>query len=591
MEKINKLLFGFFILSVLWVYKSWFLPGVITGGDLWYFFPSMFNNHTLIPNALFFGANNGFGGSSILYSAVNFIMAIPLSFGKIFNLPWEFLERVFILFPFLIISTVSIIALIRKIFPDNKIYFIAPLVFVLNSYILMLVSGGLVLIGIAYGLIPLIILILLLIQEKARKLLFLSLSLGFILSLQTLLDMRVTYMTGWIMVIIYLLNTITTKKLFDYKLIIYGFIFPIFVDIFLNIFWIFPSLFTGVSAFNSLGDAYTSLESVKFFSFATFENSFSLLHPNWPENIFGKIYFQRPEFLLLPLLAFSSLLLTKEKKEKFYVILFSIVALLGIFLGKGANEIFGAAYLFMFSHVPGFILFRDSTKWYMLTAVAFSVLIPYALYKLSTIKKIFQVLPVIFMIYFIYLMLPGYLGKLPGTLQKSVVPAEYTQFDKFMSNQNNFSRTLWIPHPSRFSYQSPMHPAVAADQYFKISTASAIVGKLNTTELKDLANNSVQYIIIPIDNRGEIFIKDRKYDHNEYLKTSNLISKIPDLKVVRSFGGLKIYEINHYSNNVVTQAIDSDTNTQFLIGSIVSLASLIIFIFIYLYLFYYESKV
>jgi len=591
MQKINKLLFSFFIVSILWVYKSWFLPGVVTGGDLWYFFPSMFGNHGLIPNAYFFGANNGFGGSSILYSAVNLVMAVPLTIGSMFHFPWSLLQRIFILFPFLIVSSVSIVLLTKKLFPENKMYFIAPLIFVLNSYILMLVSGGLVLIGIAYGLIPLIILFLLKIQDKSKRILSISFSLGLVLSIQTLLDMRVTYMTAWILVIMYLLNIFSSKKVFDYKLIFYGFILPFIIDLLLNSFWIYPSLFMGTSAFKNLGDAYTSLESVKFFSFATFENSFSLLHPNWPENIFGKIYFQRPEFMILPLIAFSSLFFAREKKEKLYVIFFSIIALLGIFMGKGANELFGQIYLFLFSHLPGFVLFRDSTKWYMLTAVSFSILIPYALYKLTVYKKVLRVVPVVFLVYFVLLMLPAYLWKLPGTLQTSVVPLEYQEFNQFLSNEKTFSRTIWIPHPSRFSYQSPIHPAVSADQYFKISTASAILRKLDKNTLENFADQSVKYVIVPYDSRGEIFIKDRKYDNAEYLKTSQLIGKNTNLNLVKSFGNLKVYEIKNFTNTGVEQTADVNSNKQFFIGSIISLFALITFGIIYIYLLIYESKI
>ena len=37
-------------------------------------------------------------------------------------------------------------------------------------------------------------------------------------------------------------------------------------------------------------------------------HALSLLHPNWPENLFGKVYFLQPEFLILPILAFSAFL-------------------------------------------------------------------------------------------------------------------------------------------------------------------------------------------------------------------------------------------------------------------------------------------
>jgi len=74
-------------------------------------------------------------------------------------------------------------------------------------------------------------------------------------------------------------------------------------------------------------------------TYSKFENTISLLQPNWPENIFGKAYFMRPEFLILPMLAFSALLFIhkaqKEKRE--LIVFFVIIGLLGAFLAKGRD--------------------------------------------------------------------------------------------------------------------------------------------------------------------------------------------------------------------------------------------------------------
>ena len=155
----------------------------------------------------------------------------------------------------------------------------------------------------------------------------------------------------------------------------------------LHAFWLLPTLVTHGSAISEFGAIYTSSNSIAFFSFAKFEDAFGLLHPNWPENIFGLTHFMRPEFLLLPFLAFSSLLfVAKENKKNTYVLFFALLALLGAFLAKGVNDPFGGVYLWFFDHVPGFIMFRDPTKWYLLIVLSYSVLIPY------TVGKVYEVL-------------------------------------------------------------------------------------------------------------------------------------------------------------------------------------------------------
>lgn len=554
----NKVVFGlgiFFFILIFLGFKAWFLPGVITGGDLWYFSPSMYGNHSLIPFSWVFFAGNGFGGPSVLFSAVNFVFAVPFFFGKHVGVSWDILERFFILFPFLILAGAAPAIFTKKIFPKNTLFFISSLIFLFNTYILMLVSGGLVVIGIAYSLIPLtfLLFIKILSSEKNKLFLFYSLTLGLVLGIQSILDMRVTYVTFSGLLTFLLVDSLLEKRVLkSLKLFLFGIIVPAFTSILINAFWIIPAILTGSNSFKSLGDAYTSTASVKFFSFATFENSISLLHPNWPENIFGKIYFQRPEFLLLPIIAFGSLFFVKKENKKIILPL-TAVSLLGSFLAKGANEPFGAVYLFLFEKIPGFLLFRDPTKWYMLVAVSFAILIPFTLFELyKKIGRFGFIAPLAFTFYFIFLINPLFLGKLPGTFQTSGVPKEYISFEHYLSLQQSFSRTLWIPNPSRFSYFSPNHPEVSGDLYFKKNNPLDMIKGLSINSLTLLGNKGVRYIIIPSDTRGEIFIKDRKYSEKEYKDSVVFISKNKNLKEIKGFGRLKIYE-NYFWNHEVKQ--------------------------------------
>ena len=87
------------------------------------------------------------------------------------------------------------------------------------------------------------------------------------------------------------------------------------IAVLLNLYWVLPLLMLKENTLDALGSAYTTVGALRFFSFADFSHSLSLLHPNWPENLFGKTYFLQPEFLLLPMLAFSSLLFVKSLKR------------------------------------------------------------------------------------------------------------------------------------------------------------------------------------------------------------------------------------------------------------------------------------
>jgi hypothetical protein len=267
----------------------------------------------------------------------------------------------------------------------------------------------------------------------------------------------------------------------------------------------------------------------KFFSFADFSHALSLLHPNWPENIFGKVYFLDPKFLILPLIAFSSLLFVKNKN----ILYFALISLFGIFLAKGANPPFGEINSWFFSHVPGMSMFRDPTKWYVLIVLGYSILIPYSLKEIS---KYFKFIPILFAIYFLFLINPIF-----AYLKLHQVPQEYVQLKNFLNNQNTFSRTLWIPQWQRYGYFSNTHPAIGRYEIFDTYNNKKMVGELkNDQEL--LSELSVKYVIVPFDSEGEMFTNYRKYSDLEYQKVVNGISSIGWLKPVANFGKIKVFE-------------------------------------------------
>jgi hypothetical protein len=72
----------------------------------------------------------------------------------------------------------------------------------------------------------------------------------------------------------------------------------------------------------------------------------------------------RPEFLILPLLAYASLLFISKaiKQESKLLLFFALLGLLGSFLAKGANDPFGFIYLWMFDHIPGFVTAADKSE-------------------------------------------------------------------------------------------------------------------------------------------------------------------------------------------------------------------------------------
>ncbi len=457
------------------------------------------------------------------------------------NIPWFLSQRIFWIVPFLLISIYSSHKF-SGLFVREPIYrILSAIIYTFNTYILLIVGGGQFGIALSYGLAPLVLFWLFKLFKDANinSLLISSLLSGVLIAL----DPRIAFLIFGIALLWYLFMV----RDFSYSKLKYVFLNFIIAG-FLNSYWIVPTLLYLLTNTSPSVSNYFSLPGVKFLSFATFENSMSFLHPNWPENIFGKIYFQRPEFLLLPILAFASLLF-KVKKE---LLFFAILGLVGIFLGKGANEPFGQSYIFLFQNIPGFNLFRDPTKFYLLIGISYSVLIPFSVYSIQNwlISKIkYQKLKIqskyqIFntsnafllftILYLLFLLRPAWSGELTGIFKPKQLPNEYVKLIDYLSEDKDFSRTLWVPRRQKYGFFAPNHPAADSEILF----AKRDIGSVSEKELSDL---SVKYVIVPYDSDGEIFLKDRKYDEKQRERTIRKVERI-GLNSVLGFGNIAIYQ-------------------------------------------------
>lgn len=545
------------------VFKAWVVSEVISSGDSWYYFKSMYSNHFIYPYSWYNTViSNGLGGQGFAYVNVNIVVASVLELAKIFNSSWEIVSKIFFYIFFLLSSTTTSIVLIRKLFPDNKFWIFTPLVFVFNTYILMVVGGGQIITGISYSLIPASLYLVIKILDKSnsfRSSLKSVLIFSFIFSLQCILDLRIAFIT-FIAVGIYFL--VSMYERFKFRKLFSLFVGFLLVALICS-YWLLPMIVYGIDPISQLGVDYRSTEIVKFLSFAKLENSIALMHPYWPENIFGKIGFMKPEFLLLPILAFISLLfINKHSRSNKYIIYFSLIAIIGIFLGKGANEPFGNIYLFLFDNIPGFQLFRDSFKWYALIALSYSILISISIseiYNFIKSKKIFiksnyfnlqNLFILILFLYILLLLKPAILGELNGTFKTRVVPDSYVKLNNYLSNDKEYFRALWIPQTMQFGHYTNTHTSIAGRDFFREYSNDLLLAKLSSDSAKKILEEAgVKYVIVPEDTESEIYLTDRKYDESKYKYIVENIDKIRWLKEDKSFGKIKVYKTESYKDH------------------------------------------
>lgn len=553
-QKILKFLFlGLVGFVIIRVYFPWIINSPIIAGDWPYFFRESLQSLGLFSPSWSATYGNGLGGPVVNYSLDQY-QHFTAFLTRFYGTPWVLVYKIFWFLPVVLFSIYATIRLYKTIFEDREILppTLAALIYVTNTYILMVTTGGQMGVALAYAFAPLV-LTYFVILARAMTLRNMIIA-GLVLALQVMLDLRVSYITLIAVSLYYLMrvSALTLRRIFW---ILFSIGIPLLMAIMAHASWTFPLLFLRQNPFESLGQSYTASGMVKFLSFADFSHSLSLLHPNWPENIFGKIYFMQPEFLVLPILAFGSLLFMKashrdQRKKVFFL---AVLALVGSFLGKGANPPLGELYILAFEKVPGFVMFRDPTKFYILVSLAFSLLIPFTLSRLSLwLKKryAFSSTLAVLLVFTAFVLLWGISireavqGNLEGTFSKRSVPNEYIQLKDFLYSQPSYFRVLMAPRWHRFVFNSDMHPLVDASYLFDSREMGELAEHISKSQ-DYLSELSIRYIIVPDDSLGEIFLKDRKYDDAQYESMVKSLEKIPWIKKVFTAGKIIVFETQY----------------------------------------------
>jgi hypothetical protein len=530
---------------ILFVYRAIFLNSELIGGDWPYYFKEYLNSFILpqIWNPIW---PTGLGGNQAIILPLQLYMhLVVMIFVNTLGVPWQLAQKIFFFWLFLGLAIYSSYQLTKS--------WIGVLIYTTNTWILMVLSGGQIGIALAYAIAPLVLKKLIEgVKYKTLSIKYIVLS-ALIFAIHVMLDIRVAFLTTLIVLGYIIFHHFIINRIGLVKLVIHYSLLIILVAL-LHSFWILPSVFISIRGGNVASIVDTSIASLEFFSFAKFENSLSLLHPNWPENIFGKVAFMKPEFLIIPILAFGSLLFIRNSKFKIKnntaieqykngtILFFALVGLAGAFLAKGIQEPFGFIFNFLYSNIPGFNLFRDPVKFYIFIALAYSMLIPYTLRSFGKFKNFAFML---FILFWVYLNLPFILEPNVGVFKQRTIPQDYIELKEFLVSKPEFFRTLWIPSVQRFAFVSDNRPAIGREEILKGDYEEQIkqLKKQGTGEL--LRNLSVKYVIVPYDSEGEIFLSDRKYDEDKYKDAVEKIREITWLKERPDFGKIAVFEVDN----------------------------------------------
>ncbi len=546
-----------------------------SAGDAPFFFDEQIRQLSWLPSV--WDAANGFGTSWIPRLWIDYPFRLVVKLLSLLGFSWFLIEKMFWIGVF-VLAVYSSYRLVRQFVERPMFAALGSVVYATNTYFLLLFGGGQMGVALAFAFAPFVFLKCMeLIDTSDGQTFRKSLLNGLSIALLVVFDLRLAYLTIVSAGLYFLYHWYLHKKTHPLSSFVSTFIIPGIVAFLLHAFWTLPViLFGGVA--QSLGEQFTSPGMLKFLSVADFSHALALLHPNWPENFFGKVYFLQPEFLILPILAFSSSIVFEKKAVKRVntTLFFLFLALVGVFLAKGVNGPFGGIFQWMFVHVPGFVMFRDPVKFYLYIAIAYSVLISSTFQEIAQKSRLKNVIIfALFIVLWCFTLRPVFLRQMTGNFRPLTLNEEYVRLKDMLLADSSPSRTLWIPEREKFGFASDVHPALTSDQLFKSASLAAVIDITKKSEfMKRLAEAGVSYVIVPTDLEKRFFLNDYQFASRERDALIQALGKT-SLKRDNRFSHVLVFKNDQFAMRAQIPLIVGKQQKVANIGLIISIATLV----------------
>ncbi len=512
----------------------------LASGDLQYFWREEIRSFSWWPEV--FHPELGFGKTLLASLWLGYPFQIVIKALSTIGFKWFAIEKILwaitVILPFF-----AAYRLATYLFGKSRIRALSAVIYATNTYFLLILGGGQLGVALAFGLAPLVLLKFIE-QTDHRFQLKSTIVSGLLTALLIAFDLRIAYLVIGAVVLYVGLKMIDegSKKrsaMYHVSCIMCHLIVPLIIAGTVHLYWILPTVLAGGGTAD-LGKQFTDPSMLQFLSFADFSHALSLLHPNWPENLFGRVHFLQPEFLVIPILAFASFMMNdqrlKIKEHNSFIIhhssfirYFVFLSLLGVFFAKGVNPPLGGIFSWMFVHVPGFIMFRDPTKFYLYIAIGYSILIPLTLYLIQkrmndfrlkmndkvNFRKSFIIYHLSFIIFFVFWLFTIralFAGEVQGNFKPVVISQDYVHLKELLVNDKTPYRTLWLPTSENFAYSSEIHPMLTGEELFQNASQSGIMKIIKTPDFGHaLSGAGVKYVIVPIDLSRHIFLADYQF--------------------------------------------------------------------------------
>lgn len=456
MQKTSKIYAIILLIIAIVSHVIWFYPdSVLTFSD-WQYWPNsavgeMWNSWgTWVP---YFN----FGQINIQIPFLPFVSC--WSFLVNHGFTYDFAAKITFFIPIAIIGFLSPFVWGIAVFKDSFISFVVALFYGTTTYFLIRQSSHLP-VAFVYACAPLLLLLL------AKALEYNKFKNWFLLIVAYCIcvcyEVRITLLVSLLLFIyILIVSGIKpyAKNMFISCLVFLG----------LNLYWMLPVIVGGSSQEISRV-AFRGIFGNWLFSLP---GALALFDSSWTGGYLNMSFIPQPipwYFFAIPGLSVVAPFLSTsiDRLEKQRILFFLVILAIGIFLTKQAAPPFGGLYQWLYYHLPGFSLFREASKFYLLSAIGYAGLLGYSLKSLKAYacskysRFVFYSGACVVCILALINLSPLANGDLGTLFVPRTKPSDYKLVDNFIQSKGGFFRTLWVPMPSRWGFFSTPHPIVSA---------------------------------------------------------------------------------------------------------------------------------
>lgn len=420
---------------------------------------------------------NTLGVGHIIETPTRYV--IELFFRSLNFFPYGLIQRIIYFWPLVFFSLLAPFELLRfvlrKNIADEKVNyyaFIGSFVYTLNTYSLTYFAGQAGL-AVATTFAPLFVLAGMKMlddyqRNNAVRDLIIFIFASFVLSS---LEFRIFYISCIVFGIYALYNILINypiKNILRYLSLIF---FWISGFLLLNAFWLI-----GFIQLGAISDNVLSGRQLFGSQFQNLSYVITLFDTLWSGSYLVAFRMHRIPLYswIFPILTFTPFFFKSKELKNLYF--WAFISFLGIILTTQTNLPIPYLYVWLYDHLPGFGYFRESSKFYFMIAMGYSVLIPTAIYKISQIRfsHISKIIAVSLSASVIIISLinskPIFLNTVKGLFGSYKLPQDYRVFSDLIFSEKKFFRTLGVPVYSRWTPYDYMHPM--------LSTLSLIAGSV-----------------------------------------------------------------------------------------------------------------